>query len=204
MNVAQQRRIEIRQWGLMLPAGWSTLSTSTASRSADVRRMTNRMMRGRSRDELVQVRIDVERTMAEQLESAYRNGATEIHVLTEPIAGTPVSASLTVAPLTLTQEQDVVDAVLQALGAGEGVVEHGTTELAGQPAIRRRRRYPIRDAETAGEAWATAVEYVVETDPDTLLVLTFTTTTDLVADALVALFDAMAGSLHVVNPSPAR
>lgn len=186
------------RWDLLIPAGWASLPTSVAGRQAAIRRVTDRMMRGQARDQLVRARIEIERSLLSQLESARQQGASVVHALVEPIAGMPVSASLSVAELTITHGEDVTEGVLGMLGRNDGVVEHGPVEIGGCPAIRRRRRHRVPEVEDdeGAELWATTLDVVVKVAPDTLLVLTFVTTTDPVADALVAVFDAIAASLR--------
>lgn len=113
--------------------------------------------------------------------------------------GLPVSAALTVARLAL-PSADAASALHPLLAGGEHVVESGRAQLAGLPAMRRRRRWigPVLDGEGAPQVPQTAVDYVVALpDDDDLLVLSFSTLSEPVVEQLVAVFDAVAGTLQL-------
>lgn len=185
-------------WTVLLPPGWATFPTDPEKARAAVRRTTDRMLRGRARDELVQARIDTERSLTELVEKARRTGAAAVHLLVEPVRGVPVSASLVVSELSVSTEDELARQVARVLGRGSGVVENDRIEVAGLPALRRRRRerMPADERFPDAEVWETSLDLVVETGDDELLVLTFATMTDEIADELVLLFDAIAESLH--------
>lgn len=199
MTTTEDRMVRTAQdWTVLLPSGWATFPTDPEKARAAIRRTTDRMMQGRARDELVQARIDAERTLGELVERARRSGAAAVHLLVDPVRDVPVSASLVVSELSVTSERELAAQIARVLGQASGVVENDRVELAGLPALRRRRRTRAArdDRFPDAEVWETCLDVVVETGPDELLVLTFATMTDQVADELVVLFDAIAGSLH--------
>ena len=70
--------------------------------------------------------------------------------------------------------------------------------MAGLPALRRVRRAeePVAEDEGAPVLWHTHIDYVVQADPDRLLVLSFVTSSDEVAEAMTLVFDMIAATLH--------
>lgn len=199
MTTATERAVRAGgDWTVLLPAGWATFPTDPEKARAAVRRATDRMMQGQARDELVRARIDTERSLGELVEKARRSGAAAVHLLVEPVRGVPVSASLVVTELSVTNDRELAQQVAQVFGRATGVVENERVEIGSLPALRRRRRnlMPADERFPDAQVWETSLDLVVETGPDELLVLTFATMTDDVADELVVLFDAIAGSLH--------
>lgn len=195
-------------WTLLLPPGWATLPTGEAEGRVAVRRLTDRMLKGRPRDELIQLRIDLEQTLLAQLARARQQGATAFHVLVEPVRGLPVSASLVVSELTVTDDPALGEALGRMFGTGDGIVESAATTLGELSAVRRVRRHQdaIEGDVDQTPFWHTNVDYVIDTAPGTLLMLNFATSTDPVAEQLVFLFDAIAGTLHRradADPDPA-
>lgn len=190
------------RWRLILPAGWITLSTDHARREADIKRLLDRQFRRTARDELIQVRIDAERRLKADVSRAAENGVTQIHGLADPIRGLPVSATLLVAQLFTGDGTALGPQLATLLGAAEGVTENSTTELAGRTALRRVRRVEEPadpQTPTSPLIWHTHVDYLVQADADRVLVLSFVTSTDPLAEPLVALFDSIAETLHLAD-----
>ncbi|MCX6406046.1 MAG: hypothetical protein NTV28_03905 [Propionibacteriales bacterium] len=189
-------------WRIVLPAGWITLSTDHARREADIKRLLDRQFRRTARDELIQVRIEADRRLRADVSRAAENGVTQIHGLADPVRGLPVSATLLVAQLFTGDGSTLGPQLATLLGAAEGVTENSATELAGRTALRRVRKVEEpADPDTPGSPliWHTHVDYLVQADLDRVLVLSFVTSTDPLADPLVALFDSIAETLHVAD-----
>lgn len=185
-------------WKIILPPGWITLPTSASRRDAAIRSFVDAQMRGRARDELIRERIELERRLREDLSRAALAGVTQVHSLVEPVAGVPVTASLLVADIVVHAGDDISAQIAALTGPDDSVVEVGEVALADAMALRRHRRHvgPLGEDPDAPDLWQTQVEYLVEAASDRILVLIFSTVTDLVAADLVALFDAMAATLH--------
>jgi len=184
-------------WSVLLPPGWTSLPTAPDAAPAAIRRLLDRTFEGRARDELVQVRVELDRLLREQCAKAAELGATHLHTLTEPVGGVPVSASLVGVPVTVTTDDEMLDALTVVLGGAAGVVDAGETRLGDHFALRRVRRTPAelggpRDAPTP---MATHVDYVVALPDESALILSFTTTTEPVHEELIVLFEAIASTL---------
>lgn len=193
-------------WTLVVPRGWSTLSTDERLRRQQVKRLLDRRFSGVSRDEVATVRREITQALEAQLIKAAEAGASQVHVQTQPVRGVPVSASLVVTLVDNLQDISFPATIERVLGGSEGVLQHGPSEAGPFASLRRVRRVQAERAAADGSRpWETVVDHVVEVSSHELLVLTFATTTDQVAGPLVMLFDAIAGSLRTVTgESPGR
>jgi hypothetical protein len=185
-------------WRLLVPAGWITLSTDAGRRDQEVKRLLDRQFTGTARDELILKRVDIDRRLRAELAAAAEQGATQLHALLEPVGGLPVSATLLVSQLVVGMDEETDRRLATMLGGDEGVEEVDSVEVGGARGLRRRRRVeePSGPEPDAPAIWHTHVDFVLEADPDHLLVLSFVTSTDPLAEELVAVFDGIAGTLH--------
>lgn len=189
-----------RPWELMMPPGWWRLPTRADLARPAVQRLLDRTFRGRARDELIGLRIDLDRELTAAVRRAGEQGATTLYTLVEPIAGVPVSADLVVTPISASAGRDVTREVIAALSDDTGLIERGRVVVGDRPALRRLRRtreQVLVDGETS-ERWQTTLDFVVDLGPDDLLMLTFSTLTDQVRNELVLVFDAIASTLRQV------
>jgi hypothetical protein len=190
-------------WRILLPPGWATLPTEREAAAAAVRRLLDQVMEGKPRDELVGLRIDLDRRLRRQLGDARRAGASYLHALMKPIRDRPVSASLIVVPIESPDTDAVAQTLHHVLGDAVGIVDNGYSHAGGRPALRRVRRYRTRlgDSPDEPEVTTTSVEYVVQLSESSMLLMVFSTMTDQVHEQLVVLFDAIADSLHEASPA---
>lgn len=186
-------------WALLLPPGWVSLPVEAEAARPAVRALLDRALAGLPRDRVAPLRIQLDRELRADLRRAREHGAVEVHTQVQLVRGLPVSAALTVSLLPLEQGPDAPlgGLVAAVLGDAGDVVEVGEQVLAGLPALRRRRRWP-EPVPGGAQVWSTGVDWLLALPgEDAVLVLSFATTTDPVADALVELFDALAGTLRL-------
>ncbi len=185
-------------WRLVVPAGWATLSTDAGHRNAQIKRLLDRQFAGTARDELIQVRVEADRRLKHDLSRAAENGVTQVHALVDPISGMPVSATLLVAQLYVGSDREVTEGLNRLLGKAAGVLEVDEVMIGGVPAMRRRRRAlePVSEEPESPELWHTHIDYMVQISLDDLLVLSFVTSTDPLADEMTFIFDSIAETLH--------
>lgn len=186
-------------WRILLPPGWVTLPTEPEAAAVAIKRLLDRSFEGTARDELVQARIQLDQTLRQQAAEARKAGATYLHSLQEPIRDVPVTASLVCVPVPVSDSDSLAGALNHALGDATGIEESGYADAGELPALRRVRRYPtkVSDHPDEPEVTATNVDYAVQLPDESLLLMAFSTVTDQVRDELVALFDAIAGTLHL-------
>jgi hypothetical protein len=126
-------------------------------------------------------------------EAGAEQGGIVLYLSFLQAAGIPLSASLLVSRIP--QRLDSLDAVTALAGRGE--VTPVTLPGAGQAARTRRSERNRRTKKLGSQYEDTIVEYFVPVPGrDETLMLTFSTPMEPIADALVELFDAIAGSLR--------
>lgn len=197
-------------YALLLPPGWWHVPLETAAARRSVKRLLDDMFARMPRDRVARLRHELEQEMRSLVARAVDAGSVDLWMLAQPVRGLPVTASLTTTVVPAAADGDRT-ALVQGL-AGHGVDQVEQVLLPCGPAVRRlRRTAPLatppagEDARTLAEATpgATVVEYVLDVpESRDLLLLTFSTTSAPVADALVAVFDAVAESLEWRLPSP--
>lgn len=199
------RAIEaIDDWRILLPPGWITLPTKPGEAAKAISRLLDSALAGKPRDELVKVRIELDRILREQVQKAARSGAKYVHSLVRPIQGMPVSATLITSHVSTRDPDQIAAALNMMLGEATGVVENGYADLSDRGALRRVRRWnePLQRGDARSEQMVTSVDYVVPLDDTTVLVMAFSTSTEPVHEELIVLFDAIATTLHRVERSP--
>lgn len=186
-------------WSVVLPPGWASVPTDAEGGRRKIKAVLDRALAQQPRDSVAVARRAIEAELAERLGVARQAGAQAVHVQVETTGGAPVSSCLTGVVLTLIEDTSAQEAVLQRLfGAESDVEELSSVELAGLPTLRRQRRRVAPLAPGAPDVVETAVDFVVDLpDSDDVLALTFSTQTDELREPLIALFDAMAGTLDV-------
>lgn len=174
---APDRRAE---WRLLLPPGWVGLRAGGIAEP--------------SSPEL--------ELLADHLRAAADDAACSVHVLRDGLPGVG-DVDVTAALVVSRPAGRADDGAEAMLGPALGVLETGPIAVAGLTGVRRRRRVLITDGPDAG-GWATHLEVLLLDRERRPLLLQFTTVSDEVAGELVALFDAIAGSLHRAEPAPPR
>lgn len=188
-------------WELLLPPGWVRLPTDAQQARRAVTALLDRRLAHLPRDAVAAGRRTLERELRARLAEARDAGAGDVFAQVDLVAGVPVSAGLTVARLAAPAEDGALLAgLVSVLGRSTDVVQRSAEQCAGRPALRRRRRF-VRAVEDGLPALPqTGVDWVVSLpDSPDVLVLSFATASDPVADELVALFDAVACSLVLVE-----
>lgn len=191
-------------WRVLLPPGWLSLPTDEAAAAKAISRLLDAAFKGQPRDELVQMRIEIDRSMRRQVRNAARAGAKYVHALVRPIEGMPVSATLITSQAAADDPNEIAATLSTILGEGQGVVENGYVDLSDERgALRRMRRWkePLETGDESTEQMLTAVDYVVPLDDGTVLIMAFSTSTEPVHEELVVVFDAIATTLHRSTPA---
>ncbi|MFJ9560367.1 hypothetical protein ACIRQQ_10030 [Streptomyces fuscichromogenes] len=176
-------------YGMLVPDGWFRIPLEPDGWKAPVRALAERVFEGQ--DDAVLLKREFVKAVGARAEEGYENGGVELYVSTTSIGPVPLSSSLlvTVAPA----EEDIR---LEAKGRSQEVTDV-VLPFAGPATMRRTRRVPDAEDPTGNQLPVTVVDYAVRV-PNTqaILLLTFSTTLDMFADAMVDLFEAVAKSLH--------
>ncbi|WP_413757644.1 hypothetical protein [Streptomyces sp. MMBL 11-3] len=179
-------------FGLITPEDWYRIPLQPLDRrEASVSALIKRQFAGV--DDQPVLRRQAEEQLLGAAEAGAGQGGVVLYLSFLEAAGIPLSASLLISRLP--QRFDSLD-VASAL-SGKGETSRVRLPAAG-PAVRRRRTERTREARRLGTEFEdTLVEYFVPVpDRDEVLMLTFSTPLEPIADAMAELFDAVAGTLR--------
>ena len=191
-------------FGLITPEDWFRVPlVPEERRAASVSALIKRQFAGV--DDQPVLRRQAEEQLLGAAEAGVEQGGVVLYLSFLEAAGIPLSASLLISRIH--QRFDSLDAVSALRGKGEAA--HVRLPAAGR-AARRRRSERTREARRLGTEFEdTIVEYFVPVpDRDEVLMLTFSTPLEPIADSMVELFDAVAGTLRwqkkAQTPQPAQ
>ncbi|MFJ9713498.1 hypothetical protein [Streptomyces sp. NPDC101234] len=176
-------------YGLVVPDGWFRIPLEPDGWKAPIRALADRVFEGQ--DDAVLLKREFVKAVRARAEEGYENGGVELYISTTSIGPVPLSSSLlvTVAP-------DGEGIRLAARGRSQEITDV-VLPFVGPATMRCTRTVPDTDDSTGNQLPVTVVDYAVKV-PNTqaVLLLTFSTSLDMFADALVDLFEAVAKSLH--------
>ncbi|KAB1147736.1 hypothetical protein F7R91_11665 [Streptomyces luteolifulvus] len=178
-------------FGLITPEDWYRIPLQPEERrEASVTALIRRQFAGV--DDQPVLRRRAEEQLLGAAEAGAAQGGVVLYLSFLAAAGIPLSASLLISRIR--QPFDSLDAVAALAGKGEVAP---VALPAGSRAARRRRSERSRETEKLGSEFQdTIVEYFTPVpDRDESLMLTFSTPMEPIADAMVELFDAIAGTL---------
>ncbi|MGH3721037.1 MAG: hypothetical protein ACRDRI_19760 [Pseudonocardiaceae bacterium] len=185
-------------WSLLLPPGWWHIPLDER-RGQSVTALLDRWLASLPRDRVAVLRRELDGELTRQVERAVVSGAVEMYLSVDLMRGLPVAASCLVTVVPSGAATALPAAELAALLGERPGDEVGVLEVAWAPAARVRRREPVTEADglSTGELAVTRLQvYVPVPNTPEMLLLSFSTPMDPIADAMVALFDAIAGSLR--------
>lgn len=181
--------------GVVLPADWHVVDlTHDATRHADVTALVDAQLP--RRDDLATLRRRLRHDVEEQSRRAAQAGGRFSAYMLDGVGPVPLPAVLTAyrTPGALATDDDLhalADALTARLGPA-GTVDAGAGPLG--PVLRAVALRPAADDDApdllVGEYWSDP------DDGDGLLLLSFSTPLAALRDAMLDLFDAIAGSTH--------
>jgi hypothetical protein len=179
-------------FGLITPEDWYRIPLLPADRrEASVSALVKRQFA--AVDDQPVLRRKAEEQLLGTAEAAVQQGGVVLYLSFLEAGGVPLSASLLVSRLY--ERFDGLDAVAALAGSGEVTLE--TLPAVGRAARLRRQERTKQSRKLGSEFEDTVVEYFVPVpDRDEVLMLTFSTPLEPIADAMVELFDAVAGTLR--------
>ncbi|WP_406436403.1 hypothetical protein OHB00_20805 [Streptomyces sp. NBC_00631] len=179
-------------FGLITPEDWYRIPLQPPDRrEASISALIRRQFAGV--DDQPVLRRKAEEQLRGAAEAGTERGGLALYLSFLEAGGIPLSASLLVS--LLDEGFDSLDAVAALSGSGE--VEPVTLPAAGRAARLLRRERTKESRRLGSEFQDTIVEYFVPVrDRDNVLILTFSTPLEPIADAMVELFDAVAATLR--------
>ena len=182
-------------FGLLTPADWYRIPLHPATRrESSIKAMVDRQFTGIDNQPILRRKTEDELQGA--AEAGAEQGGAALYLSYLDAAGVPLSASLLVSLLPQTHER-----------ATAALTTHGEATVVDLPAAgratRRRRTERSKESRKLGSTFPdTIVEYFVPVPGRAeLLLLTFSTPLEPLADEMVELFDAVAGTLRWPRPA---
>lgn len=181
---------------LVLPDGWFRIPLEPEELDASVDALIERQFKGV--DDAPHLKKQIRRDLLKRARKSYRNGGIEFYLSLDMGGPVPIPASLVVT--LVPPGQDALPARQLALSlAATGPLGQGVSILerpTGDVVRTRVRTEPAPDDPTGNTMPVTSADYYLPVPRSAaLLLLSFSTPLDPIADAMVELFDAIAGSL---------
>ncbi|MFE2050364.1 hypothetical protein ACFXAS_17875 [Streptomyces sp. NPDC059459] len=192
---------------LLMPEGWFRLDIDPERRERSVDALVNRRFEGT--DNVPHIKRQLRQDLLAQAAAAFREGGIELYLSLQQAGPLTIPASLLIIflPAPSSGTSPSLEAVANRL-ASDGQSEVEILELAAGPAVRVRRATggpeQAPPAGLPGEAEealpSVTLDYQVSV-PGTgsYVLMTFSTPLVQIADAMVELFDAVAGSLTWID-----
>lgn len=179
---------------IALPDGWFRIDVRPGRRKRAVQALLNRQFRG---IDAPQLRQQLQGQLMSMAQTAYASGGIEIYLCQQDILGVPIPASLVIS-LTPPPPDGRAVTPQQLAATLEGDREVTLTDLPAGAAVRTRRRtVPPADDPTGNILPVTNLDlFIPVPGSGSYLVLAFSTNLDPLADSMVGLFDAIAGTLQ--------
>ncbi|MEV2197920.1 hypothetical protein AB0I02_44135 [Streptomyces phaeochromogenes] len=193
-----------QDYNVIVPDGWFQLSLEPEERDRCIAALADLQFRGI--DNAPHLREQFMRDVQRKAKDAYDVGGIELYLSTLVVGLVPLASSLLTSMPDPDEWPKCSDAEelaehLAVLDGGEPEGELGVVPLdaAGMAVRRRRREAPDPAAQLGNTLPTTTLTYYVPIPATTRwLMLSFSTPVDPLADQMVELFDAVAGTLHWV------
>jgi len=181
---------------LILPEGWFRIDLEPGTCERAIAALVDRQFRGA--DNVPQLKQESRARLLTAAQDAYHTGGVELYLSLQTAAGFPLSASLVV---TLTPPHEVDQVVVTPERLAETLAEDGQQvtlmDLSAGRAVRARRRSAPEGNPMDYQSPVTNLDiHVPVPGSSAYLLLSFSTPLDPLADALVGMFDAIAGTLR--------
>ncbi|GAA2039756.1 hypothetical protein GCM10009757_00960 [Streptomyces cheonanensis] len=192
-------------YSLILPDGWYRIPLDPEQCTRSVDALVERQFKGI--DNQPHAKRQVRNDLLDQADQAIGNGGIEMYLSLQAAGPITIPASLLV---TLTPEVREADKSLEEVArelahSGPPGIETTIETLPTGEAVRTRSRTEAARDDATGEVlYSTSLDYYVPVPATgSFLVLSFSTPLDMIADALVKLFDAVARTLTWRGPTNA-
>ena len=180
---------------IALPDGWFRIDVRPGRRKRAVQALLDRQFRGIG--SAPRLRQQLQGQLMSMAQAAYASGGIEIYLCQQDILGMPIPASLVIS-LTPPAPDGRAVTPQQLAATLEGGREVTLTDLPAGTTVRTRRRtVPPEDDPSGNILPVTNLDlYIPVPGSGSYLVLAFSTNLDPLADSMVSLFDAIAGTLQ--------
>ncbi|NLT57232.1 MAG: hypothetical protein GXX79_22255 [Actinomycetales bacterium] len=204
-GTAGTRNGRVVGWSLLLPPGWWHVPVDER-RNRSLSALLDRVLSSLPRDRIALWRHELTAQLTGFVEQAAERGASDVYLLADLRRGLPLAASCLATILPFAPPDDAPAIALAHALADRDGDEPGVLTVGDRTCARIRRREPGTGLPEPGTATAedyaralptTRLEvYLPFPDGGRMLLLSFSTSVEPVADAMVTLFEAMAESLR--------
>jgi hypothetical protein len=184
------------RYRLVVPAGWWAIDLDPAVRDRSVAALVDHQWRGV--DDAPHLKAEARATLGRQAAEAADAGGVQLFLSVGRLAGVPLSASLLVCSLPLDSPAELTEVAERNRGAGREV---GHLELPAGTALRTAWREPGAGNGAEPMPATTCVDlHLPVPGASRVLLLSFRTPMEPLAEVLVELFEAVAGTLQWTQP----
>jgi hypothetical protein len=185
---------------LFVPDGWFQISLLPEERDRSIVALADLQFRGI--DNAPHLKSQLMRDLQKKAKDAYAIGGTELYLSLLMAGPVPLASSLLISvPASdewpeCSDPDELMEHLVSRNGVGDGELGVVGLEAAGR-AVRHRRKATDPEDEMGDIGPSTTLTYYVPIPAaKRWLMLTFSTPLDPLADQMVELFDAVAGTLH--------
>lgn len=182
---------------LVLPQGWWVIDLDPARTEANVAALLEQQWRGV--DDAPHLKAEARTSLLRQAGDAADAGGLQLFLSVGMLGGIPLSASLLISSLPLASPDELTDLAQEGRDRGRDVTR---VELPAGAALRTLWRQPPGDDDLSGLAATCLDVHLAVPHAPRVLVLQFRTPMEPLAEVLVEVFDAVAGTLRWAPGSP--
>ncbi|MFF1676057.1 hypothetical protein ACFVYG_08495 [Streptomyces sp. NPDC058256] len=178
-------------YGLIVPDDWFRIPLEPGEWKRSARAFAERVFDGQ--DDAAALKRELIKNLCARAEDGYQNGGVELYLSTMSIGPMPLSASLLV---TVVPPGEILGLMVTG-NHRDQVVDEVLLPFAGPASRRRTRTIPDDEDASGNQLPVTTVDYAVKVPMTAAsLLMTFSTSLDPFAEAMVELFEAIAKSLR--------
>lgn len=182
---------------LLVPEGWWAIDLDPARAEANVTALVDRQWRGI--DDAPHLKAEARASLLRQAEDAADAGGLQLYLSVGTLGGIPLSASLLVSAVPLASADELAELAELGRTRGRDVTQ---VDLPAGPGLRTLWRQPPGDDDPSGLVTTCLDVHLTVPGAPLVLVLQFRTPMEPLADALVEVFDAVAGTLRWMADRP--
>lgn len=185
------------EYRLTVPEGWWAIDLDPARAGADVAALVEHQWRGV--DDAPLLKAEARASLLREAQDAADVGGLQLFLSVGTLGGIPLSASLLVSGLPLGSPDELTALAQQARARGRDVTQ---VDLPAGPALRTLWRQPPGDDDSSGLVTTCLDVHVAVPRAPRVLAMQFRTPMEPLADVLVEVFDAIAGTLRWAPGGP--
>ncbi|MCW2581864.1 MAG: hypothetical protein JWQ53_654, partial [Klenkia sp.] len=185
------------RYRLTVPEGWWAINLGPTRAEANVAALVDHQWRGV--DDAPHLKAEARAALLRQAQDAADAGGLQLFLSVGTLGGIPLSASLLVSAVPLAAPDELTDLAQHGRASGRDVTQ---VDLPAGAAVRTFWRQPPGDDDPSGLVTTCLDLHLAVPRAPQVLVLQFRTPMEPLAEVLVEVFDAIAGTLRWVQERP--